>query len=108
MPFSFTFTGDFFRMSDFIGRLERFLVVRNQRLLVHGRFMTIDGIALTAAPQGFPRIQANVAATTYLLPASQGLTSGATANGPLPASGAADGSVPTGPMGVATVTPVVR
>ncbi|MFL5817915.1 MAG: type II secretion system protein GspM [Conexibacter sp.] len=108
MPFSFTFTGDFFRMSDFIGRLERFLVVRNRRLLVHGRFMTIDGIALTAAPQGFPRIQANVAATTYLLPASQGLTNGATATGPLPASGAADGSVPTSPMGTATATPVVR
>jgi type II secretory pathway pseudopilin PulG len=107
MPFSFTFTGDFFHMSDFVGRLERFLVVRNSRLSVSGRFMTIDGIALTAAPQGFPRIQANVAATTYLLPASQGLTNGATATGPLSASAAA-GSPPTGPMGVATVTPVVR
>lgn len=108
MPFSFTFTGDFFRMSAFIGRLERFLVVRNRRLLVHGRFMTIDGIAIAASPDGFPRIQANVAATTYLLPASQGLTNGATATGPLPASGAAAGSTPTGPMGVATATPVVR
>jgi Type II secretion system (T2SS), protein M len=108
MPFSFTFTGDFFHMSAFVGRLERFLVVRNSRLSVSGRFMTIDGIALTAAPQGFPRIQANVVATTYLLPASQGLTNGATATGPLSASTAAAGSTPTGPMGVATVTPVVR
>lgn len=106
MPFTFTFTGDFFRMSDFIGRLERFLVVRNSRMLVSGRFMTIDGIALTAAPDGFPRIQANVTATTYLLPATQGLTDGATAAAP-----AADGSAsatPSGPMGVATATPVVR
>jgi hypothetical protein len=105
MPFSFTFTGDFFRMSDFVGRLERFLVVRNRGMLVSGRFMTIDGIALTAGPDGFPQIQANVTATAYLLPASQGLTDGATAAAP---AASADGSVPSGPMGVATATPVVR
>jgi hypothetical protein len=107
MPFSFTFTGDFFRMSDFVGRLERFLVVRNRRMLVRGRFMTIDGIALTAAPDGFPRIQANVVATTYLLPASQGLTDGATATAPAASDGSGS-SDPSGPMGVATATPVVR
>jgi len=76
-------------------------------MLVRGRFMTIDGIALTASPDGFPRIQANVAATTYLLPASQGLTDGATAAAPA-AAGGSDGSTPSGPMGVATATPVVR
>lgn len=110
MPFTFTFTGDFFRMSDFIGRLERFLVVGNRRMLVSGRFMAIDGIGLSASPDGFPRIQANVTATAYLLPASQGLTDGATAAAPggtTPAAGS-DGSVPSGPMGVATATPVVR
>lgn len=107
MPFTFTFTGDFFRMSDFIGRLERFLVVRNRLMLVSGRFMTIDGIALSAAPDGFPRIQANVTATAYLLPAGQGLTGGATAAAPAAADGA-EGSAPSTPMGVATATPVVR
>lgn len=109
MPFSFTFTGDFFNMADFVGRLERFLVVQNRKLLVSGRFMTIDGIALTAAPDGFPKIQANIAATAYLLPASQGLTNGATADGPAPAGGATDASgMPSGPMGVATATPVTN
>lgn len=111
MPFAFTFTGDFFHMSDFVGRLERFLVVRNRRLSVSGRFMTIDGIGLTAAPQGFPRIQASVAATTYLLPASQGLTGGATASGPAatPASAGAGATSPNGaPSSIpaATATPV--
>jgi hypothetical protein len=110
MPFTFTFNGDFFHLSDFVGRLERFLVVGNRRVLVSGRFMTIDGIALTAGPDGFPQIQANVTATAYLLPASQGLTDGASAAAPAGATPAAgsDGSVPNGPMGVATVTPVVR
>ena len=67
----FAFDGDFFHLSDFVGRLERFLVVRNRSLAVSGRFMTVDGIALQAAPQGFPRIKASIAATTYLLPASR-------------------------------------
>jgi hypothetical protein len=110
MPFTFAFTGDFFHLSDFVGRLERFLVVRNRRMLVSGRFMTLDGIALSAGPDGFPQIQANVAATAYLLPAEQGLTDGASSAAPAgstPASGS-DGSMPSGPMGVATATPVVR
>ena len=34
MPFSFEFDGDFFHLSDFVGRLERFLVVHNRRLAV--------------------------------------------------------------------------
>jgi hypothetical protein len=100
MPFSFTFTGDFFRMSDFVGRLERFLIVHDHYLSVGGRFMTIDGIALNAAPEGFPHVQASVTATTYLLPATQVLTAGATAAAPaaLDANGS---TIPTGPMGVA-------
>jgi hypothetical protein len=111
MPFAFTFTGDFFKMSDFIGRLERFLVVRNQRLSVSGRFMTIDGVGLIAAPEGFPRIRASVAATTYLLPATQGLTDGATAEGPATASPASAGGASNGaPSSIpaATATPVTR
>ena len=113
MPFAFTFNGDFFHMSDFIGRLERFLVVRNRRLSVSGRFMTIDGISLSAAPQGFPKIAASVAATTYLLPAGQGLTGGATADGPADATGAASGAPSTNEtassgssLPTAAVTPV--
>lgn len=109
MPFAFTFTGDFFDMSDFIGRLERFLVVRNRSVAVSGRFMTIDGIALDAGAKGFPQINASVAATTYLLPASQGLTNGATPSGPAGApTPAAAGAIGAAPSNIpsATVTPV--
>lgn len=109
MPFAFTFTGSFFHLSDFVGRLERFLVVRNRAVSVSGRFMTIDGIGLDAAPQGFPQIAASVAATTYLLPASQGLTNGATPAGPAGTS-ATPASASSTPSSIpaATVTPVVR
>jgi Tfp pilus assembly protein PilO len=120
MPFDLQFSGRYFRLSDFVGRLEHFLVVRNRAVSVSGRFMTIDGIGLDAAPRGFPWLQASVAATTYLLPASEGLTDGATADGPAgatPASTSAGGSgsgsgssTSSGAPATATasVTPVTR
>ena len=99
MPFSFAFDGSFFSLDDFVGRLERFLVVRNRQVSVSGRFMTLDGISLSAAPQGFPRIQASVAATTYLLPSDQGLTGGASPSGPGGATPAAAGATGAGSGG---------
>lgn len=84
MPFDFKFEGDFFDLAGFIGRLEDFLVVGKRKLAVGGRFMAIDGIGLRAAPRGFPQIVAAVKATSYLLPAGQGLTAGATPQGPTP------------------------
>jgi hypothetical protein len=106
MPFSFQFAGSFFHLSNFIGRLQHYLVVRNRSLAVSGRFMTLDGIGLSAAPQGFPRIEASVAATTYLVPTSEGLTNGASASGP---AGAATSAATTGgtgtPAAPATATP---
>jgi hypothetical protein len=96
MPFSFQFHGDFFQLDDFLGRLQRFLVVRNSAVDVSGRFMTLDGISLQAGPKGFPQIQAAVQATTYLLPHSEGLTNGATPSGP---AGATPASAPVTPGG---------
>lgn len=87
MPFSFTFEGSFFRLSDFFARVEGLIQSRKRGLSVRGRLLTIDGLALTAGPQGFPTMKASVAATAYLLPAEQGLTNGATPTAP-PASGA--------------------
>jgi hypothetical protein len=83
-PFSFTFTGNFFHLADFFGRLQRFVVVANRNISVSGRLMTLDAINLAAGPSGFPTITAKMSATTYLLPASQGLTAGATPLGPGP------------------------
>jgi type II secretory pathway pseudopilin PulG len=81
-PFTFTFQGNFYHLADFLGRLQRFVVMGNQRLSVSGRLMTLDAISLGAAPSGFPQITASISATTYLLPASQGLLNGATPGGP--------------------------
>jgi type II secretory pathway pseudopilin PulG len=85
-PFTFTFQGNFFHLANFFARLERFVVATGQRLTVSGRLLNLGAISLGPAPKGFPEITATVSATTYLLPASEGLVDGATPAGPAPAS----------------------
>jgi type II secretory pathway pseudopilin PulG len=86
-PFTFTFNGNFFHLSNFLGRLERFVVAKNNQISVSGRLMTLDAISLGAGPAGFPQITATVSATTFLVPAAQGLMNGATTTGPAGAAG---------------------
>ena len=81
-PFTFTFTGNFFHLADFLGRLQRFVTMGDRQLSVSGRLMTLNAISLGPGGSGFPQITATISASTYLLPASQGLTNGATPGGP--------------------------
>jgi type II secretory pathway pseudopilin PulG len=81
-PFTFTFQGNFFHLANFVQRLQKFVVASNQRLSVKGRLMTLDAITLAPDSGGFPEMTATINATTYLLPASQGLLNGATPAGP--------------------------
>jgi hypothetical protein len=92
MPFTFEFTGSFFRLEDFFDRVNSFTKVRRGGdLLVRGRLLAVDSFDLKAAPSGFPKIAASVHATAYVLPPGQGLTAGATAESP---AGAADAGTP--------------
>ena len=92
MPFSFVFEGSFLRLSAFLRKLDRFVVQRNDALSVAGRLLTIDGLNLEAGSQGFPQVTATIAATAYLLPRDQGLSGGATSQGPGQAGSTATGS----------------
>jgi Tfp pilus assembly protein PilO len=67
-PISFTFTGSFFNVAGFMARLERFVVATNKRVAVSGRLMTLNTLAITAGPKGFPQITAQINATSYLIP----------------------------------------
>lgn len=109
MPFSFTFDGSFFHMDDFLHRLDGFVRTTNQQVTVGGRLLTVNGFSLGAGRAGFPFVKASVSATAYLLPASQGLTAGATPSAPVSSSGAgrvAGGSSATAAP-PATATPPV-
>ena len=89
MPLDLAFTGSFFKLQDLLARLDRFTRVRDERIDVRGRLLTVDGFSLAASPKGFPNMQASVRATAYLLPSGEGLT------------GAAD---PKAPAGTAALT----
>lgn len=89
MPFSFTFTGSFFRLSEFFSRLERFVNVRNKGIAVSGRLLTLDSLTLEPDQSGFPNIKAQVGATSYLVSPSEGITGGASPTGPNSVAGAA-------------------
>jgi Tfp pilus assembly protein PilO len=87
-PFNFTFQGSFFRLSDFFAHLDSFVQVKGGDVDVTGRLLHIDTFSLTPHGEGSRQLTAQIAATSYQLPASEGLTAGATAQGPA-ASGAA-------------------
>jgi len=89
MPFSFTFDGSFFKLESFVRTLDNLTALRgDDTIAVKGRLLTIDGIALTAGPKGFPQVSSAMAATAYLLPSDEGLTNGATADAPGAPAGA--------------------
>ena len=60
---------------------------------VNGRLLTVDGFALApeqsaagASLSATPTLTADLSVTTYLTPADQGITAGATLSGPAPAT----------------------
>jgi hypothetical protein len=101
LPFQFSFKGSFFNLGAFFQRLDRFVAVNQKRMDVTGRLMVLDTIALAPDTTGFPNIRASIGATTYMLPATQGLTAGASPQGP----GTATGSTPAAPGASASPAP---
>jgi hypothetical protein len=100
VPLDFTFEGDFFELADFFHKLKRFVHVRNDRIVVGGRLMTIDSFTLSM-DDGFPNLTAMMTATVYLSPLSEGATAGASPEGPAPVG--ADGAPQ--PAGTAAPAP---
>jgi hypothetical protein len=90
MPFSFSFAGDFGSLGNFFARVNRFVTVKGDKIQVNGRLLRIDHIKITPGDGGWPNLQAEIGASTYLLPQSS-----ATEQGP-------QGAAPSG--GVSTST----
>jgi len=79
MPFNFSFTGRYGNLQNFISRLERFVTLDGEKIAVNGRLLRVDGISLHAASDGWPGLQADIAASSYLLPAGADQTAVAAA-----------------------------
>ena len=96
MPYTLTFTGDFFKIADFIKGLDALVKTTNEKVAVDGRLVTVDGFSLSPGEGGFSSaLLATFSVTTYLTPPGQGLTAGASPTGP-EVVGATPASVTTG------------
>jgi Tfp pilus assembly protein PilO len=80
VPLTFSFDGRFGDLADFFHEMKRFVRVANDRVRVDGRLMKIDGFTFDSTD--FPTITAEVTATVYLAPKTEGATAGATPQGP--------------------------
>jgi Tfp pilus assembly protein PilO len=108
MPFSLSFKGSYFNLSDFFTRLERFVTVQNDKIDVTGRLLLLGSIAVTPQPsqEGKPgELVAQIGAATYLVPPTEGVAATATPASPTGAGGAPSASGgTTPPTTTATIT----
>jgi hypothetical protein len=107
-PFSFSFEGSFFRLSEYFNQLDRFVQVNGKSLDVTGRLLRIESFVLSPQP-GSDSLRAEIGATSYSLPSEQGLTAGATAQAPAgattsPGTTPASGTTPPTTTATAGVT----
>jgi Tfp pilus assembly protein PilO len=99
-PFSLTFNGTYFNLTDFFNRLDRFVAVHNKNVRATGRLLRVETIALTPSAKGYPTMTAQVGAATYLV--APGGAEGATPAAGTPAS--TTGGTSTPPSGSSTPT----
>ncbi len=97
VPLQLEFVGNFFHLADFFHDVKRFVHVANTNVLVNGRLITIEGVNFSSDTTIFPRVKAELTATVYLSPLTQGATAGATPAGPATA--------PTTPAAAPTTPP---
>ena len=89
VPFEYKFKGSFYNLEKLIHNINGLVDRRNQQLAIAGRLITIEGFAMT-------RGKITVLATSYMLPADQGLFGGATPQAPAGTDPAAPQAASTG------------
>jgi Pilus assembly protein, PilO len=112
VPLEMEFEGNFFNLADFFHDLKRFVQLTNEDVLVSGRLLTVESVRWASDASIFPRLRAQVTANVYLSPLAQGVTAGATPQGPAPATSVGPETTPAGtapapaaPAPTATATP---
>lgn len=101
IPFEYKFEGGFYALKKLIRSVNELVDHRNQQLAVAGRLITIEGFAMK-------RGKITVLATSYMLPAGQGLFGGATPQAPAnadpaaPQAASAGGATPVPPTAAVT------
>jgi Tfp pilus assembly protein PilO len=88
MPYSLSFSGNFFGIAKFIGKVDDLVESGNAKMTVDGRLLTINSFSLSGSQSegGGSQLQASFSVTTYLTPPGQGITAGASPSAPAEAS----------------------
>jgi Tfp pilus assembly protein PilO len=73
LPFSFKFTGSYFDLTAFFARLEHFVNLKNKQLDSTGRLLRLESIKIAPAASGFPAMQAEINAASYIVPPVQAI-----------------------------------
>jgi Pilus assembly protein, PilO len=89
MKYSLSFEGGFFDLADFLAGLDEMVRTTADGVRVRGRLMTVDGFELSpldmvGGSSAEPKLSATLTVTTFLTPAEEGVTAGASPSGPAP------------------------
>jgi Tfp pilus assembly protein PilO len=104
MPYDLSFRGTFDQVADFIAAIDGLVRTSAEGIGVDGRLLTIDGFVLTGDQlEGLPHLDAQLDVTSYVAPADEGLTGGATPAEP--AAPAATTAQSTAPASAGAMTP---
>jgi hypothetical protein len=68
MPFTLGFNGDFATLENFLGRVQRFVTLKGDRILVNGRLMRLESISLAPGDDGWPALNVALTASSYIVP----------------------------------------
>ena len=71
LPFSFTYTGEYFDLVSVLAAARRAVTVKSGDLKIDGRLVTIEGISFERAQPDAPLIKASVSATAYIAAAPE-------------------------------------
>ncbi len=90
MPYTLTFSGNFFQIADFLKGLDAMVKSHNEGVAVKGRLVTVNSFSLSSGESAEPgepesgggSLTASFSVTTYLTPPDQGITAGASPVGP--------------------------
>ena len=106
---SFTFSGSYFKLSNFFNKVQRFVTPTGNGVLVRGRLISLNSVNMTPAAGGFPQITAQITATIYRedAPSAAGgaATGGASATAPTQST---SGSTSPTPAPTAAISSPVR
>jgi Tfp pilus assembly protein PilO len=82
MPYTLTFDGSFFQITDFIKGLDALVQTQSEEVKVDGRLITVDSFSLATGEGDSSLLTATFSVTTYLTPPGEGITGGATLESP--------------------------